>query len=337
MNTNILSYASLVKGIEQFKRSGTKTGSEFNMFDFPSHKYFKILFYFGGLAEDETSGIYSSGLLAPTWEYEIEENEYYKVNSAWAYLKNNDENERAEKLEKFVNLLSNINSESPWYFNSISGIQDALDRKPAENEDKFDLGEIKKLTITCLPDAFDNRIGTLLELYRDITWSWYQKKQILPANLRKFDMAVYVFESQIADWHKVYPELGLGSVENEDDLIIGTNRGFITSYKLLEFHNCEINYNSIKSGWSELNNQTGITPTYTIDISYDDCYEISYNEHMMRKIGDVIATDISQAIISDGIINRNIVYASNIHGRQLKYGDNTYTKIKTNIHLSARS
>ena len=121
----------------------------------------------------------------------------------------------------------------------------------------------------------------------------------------KFDMAVYVFESQIADWHKVYPELGLGSVENEDDLIIGTNRGFITSYKLLEFHNCEINYNSIKSGWSELNNQTGITPTYTIDISYDDCYEISYNEHMMRKIGDVIATDISQAIISDGIINNS--------------------------------
>ena len=69
------------------------------------------------------------------------------------------------------------------------------------------------------------------------------------------------------------------------------------SYKMIEFHNCEFDYNSIKSGWGEVNNQTGFNPTYTIEISYGDCYEISYNEHVMRTIGDVIATDTYQAVI----------------------------------------
>ena len=31
---------------------------------------------------------------------------------------------------------------------------------------------------------------------------------------------------------------------------------------------------------------------YKLDISYNDCYEISYNDIMMRKIGDVILTDL---------------------------------------------
>ena len=62
---------------------------------------------------------------------------------------------------------------------------------------------------------------------------------------------------------------------------------------MLEFHDCEINYNSIKSGLSgALSNQTGFSPSYTIDINYADCYEVSYNDIMMRKIGDVILTDL---------------------------------------------
>lgn len=52
--------------------------------------------------------------------------------------------------------------------------------------------------------------------------------------------------------------------------------------------------------------------------------------------GEKINIELSNNI-SDGIINRNIVYASNIHGRQLKYGDNTYTKIKRTIQINLSS
>jgi hypothetical protein len=291
--SELLTYKNILNDIKNFRQAGTAYDEandkfEFNMFDTPSHKYFKILFYFGSVPEMYATDT-ASGLLAPTWEYfknqnlsfedrDISKTDYYNYNSAWAYLKLNNEEERAEKLEHFVTLLSDINSNSPWYFHSISGIDSALERKSVE-DGKLDVSENKKITITCLPDAYDNRIGTLLDLYRDVTWSWVQKKEIIPANLRKFDMAVYMFESTINNLHK----------END---IIGSESGYKVSYKMLEFHDCEFNYNSVKTGWTEINNEAGFSPKYTIDISYNDCYEISYNDIMMRKIGDVILTDL---------------------------------------------
>ena len=299
--SKILSYAQFLKDRQEFRKSGSSHGSEFNYYDTPSHKYFKILFYFGDSSYTSNKDGLSNGLLHPTWEIFGNKSEseldmiglqYYNYNSAWSYLKLNDENERAEKLEQFVNLLANINSNSPWYFNAISGLDSALERKSAESGN-MEIEDPKKLTITCLPDSFDNRIGTLLELYRDITWSWVHKKEIIPANLRKFDMAVYIFESPLSYWHDI-----------ENDTLDGKNR-YVPSYKMIEFHDCEFNYNSIKSGWGDVNNQDGISPTYTIEISYNDCYEISYNEIMMRSIGDVITTDTYQAIINEHGIVKN--------------------------------
>jgi hypothetical protein len=287
-----LSYYNILQDIKKFKKSGTISidgDSDFNMFDTPSHKYFKILFYFGSSSEFYNASEGGSGLLAPTWEIrdliQAKQNDknystfYYDYNSAWAYLKLNNENERAEKLEQFVTLLSDISTYSPWYFTSVSGIQEALTRVYPD-EGKLEMTD-KKLTINCLPDAYDNRIGTLLDLYRDITWSWVHKKEIIPANLRKFDMAIYIFESPVNNLHK------------SSDIIGSENRdSYKVSYKMIEFHDCEFKYNSAASAWSELNNETGFSPKYTIEISYADAYEISYNEIMMRKIGDVILTDL---------------------------------------------
>lgn len=335
----ILPYYRMLDDIKSFKTSGTAYDMDenFNMFDTPAHKYFKIMFYFGSTAEANDNDIRTaSGLLAPTWqsvtnypddflpsyyepdyyldddmEYDYYDNQdvedyirnsrndnisFYNYNSAWAYLKMNDENERAEKLEQFITLLSDISSKSPWYFSSVGGLQEALERKVAE-DGKLEVAD-KKLTITCLPDAYDNRIGTLLELYRDVTWSWVHKKEIIPANLRKFDMAIYIFETPD---HKLY---------NKDN--------FKPSYKMIEFHDCEFNYNSIKSAWSELNNVDGISPKYTIDITYADCYEISYNNIMMRAIGDVILTDMINASKQDS------AYESKAQG-----DDGQYTTIKS--------
>jgi hypothetical protein len=299
-----LSYGKILRDIHNFRSSGTNTGSDFNMYDTPGQKYFKIMFYFGGLAEDEDNNNYLSGLLAPSWDFNLTDDTYYMSNSAWAYLKMNAEDERADQLKQFVTLLSNINIESPWYFTSISGLADALDRKVA-TDGKLEIGERKKLTLTCLPDAFDNRITTLLELYRSINWSWSLKKEIIPANLRKFDMAIYIFESPSQIYHQ--QDKNISGYDKSDKysgypVIDGTSEGFKPSYKMLEFHNCEIDYNSIKSGWNEISNQTGFNPTYTIEISYDDCYEISYSDQVMKTIGDMIAMDTWQAVISDGVV-----------------------------------
>ena len=310
-DTHILSYGRFLLDRQNFRKAGTKNGNEFNLFDTPAKKYFKILFYFGNDDNDKNRYLgnfgFSNGLLTPTWLMEDFSNSdelpknLYEYNSAWAYLKLNAEDERAEKLKQFVHLLSNINSNSPWYFNSIEGIQEALDRKPASGNN-FEFNETKKITIGCLSDAFDNRITTLLDLYRDITWSWKLKKEILPSNLRKFDMAIFIFETPTNLWHS-----------KEDYL--SENSTYIPSYKMLEFHNCEIDYNSIKSGWAELNNSEGVSPTYKIEISYDDCYEVNWNEFSTQLMGDIIQGDTE-----DLIINR--IYHK--HDKELK---NRYTNI----------
>ena len=315
-----LSYGTFLNDMYRFKKAGGLSSDDFNVFDTPSIKYFKIFFYFlNGSSETTVYNLPgSTGLLAPTWQLNDgmwEDDDYWNYTSAWSYLMMNDDKERAELLQKFIHLLSNISTYSPWYFSSVEGLNEALNRSSVLTEKEFKVPEErKKISIKCLPDAYDNRIGTLLDLYRTIAFSWQQKKEILPANLRKFDMGIYIFESPIKNIH--------GNVNTSNDKVIRSIFGetefpdtnsnpektyennyatignlstskYLTSYKYIEFHNCEIDQNSCGSAFSTISNVEGLTPEYTIDIYFDDCYEYSYNEFLMRQLGDVIAIDSS--------------------------------------------
>ena len=72
MNTNkyeLLSYKDVLESLQKYKKSGTKEGGDFNYFDTPSQKFFKICFYFvnGDGTNNSVQVSNSSGLLAPTW------------------------------------------------------------------------------------------------------------------------------------------------------------------------------------------------------------------------------------------------------------------------------
>lgn len=279
-----LSYATILMDRNNFRKSGTRSGSEFNYFDTPRQTYFKILFYFcNGDADGNINN--NTGLLAPSW---INNNqEYYNYNSAWGYLKMNAEDDRADKLEKFITLLSNISSDAPWTFTSISGLDQALERQVAGQNKEFKVDEErKKITIKCLPDSFDERIGTLLDLYREIVWDWESKREMVPANLRKFDMAIFLFSDPIKNIHT--PKEG-------EEAHLNSSTNYLTSSKYIEFHNCEFEYNSSKSPYGEMNNAEGNQLEYTIDINYDDAYECRWNEFIMEQIGDTIVQDIANA------------------------------------------
>ena len=156
--------------------------------DQPGHLYFKIFFHF---LDDNPMG---NGLLHPSWKYSsgewvtqsnyshrAKELDYWQHSSAWSYLKQNGEEERAAYLKQFVELLSNISTYSPWYFQSISGLGEALQRTTTEVKEE----ERKKITIGFLEDSTDERIGTLLDLYRMSCWSHLHRREMLPVNLRE--------------------------------------------------------------------------------------------------------------------------------------------------------
>lgn len=301
-----LSYQSVYGLRDTFRKAGgvsdTSTGSLFNRTDSPGTFYFRIFFYFNDgrlldLSRDVDSILKDGGIGTTVSNIQ---------NTAINYLLLNNEFERAEILETFVSLLSNINTYSPWYFQKISGLDTAMQRDEFTEDAKMN-SEPKKISITCLTDAYDQRIGTLLDAYRAACFSHRLHKEIVPANLRKFDMAVYLFSTPIANMH------GQRDVKNrsrewdnwtssQGDASFRHNKNttdYITSSKLLEFKNCEIDINSSTSSYSDLSNADGHQFEYTIDINFDDVVEQRYNEFLMRYIGDLIAWDIDYSRTSE--------------------------------------
>lgn len=307
--SNYLSYKQIFQDRIKFRQAGTANGSDWSNYDFPDALYFRILFHFynkPGSGIDNNEGY---GLLHPTWQLidgkEDGENAWVKqthnekraleylpwrYNTAYSYLITNDEQERAQYLKHFITLLSNINSESPWYFKSVKGIEEAINRK--QFTEVFEFKERGRLTIECMPDSFDQRIGTMLDLYRAATYSWANKREIIPTNLRKFDMTVIVFQSPIQRMHmpnsvisQNTPNL-LGQVSSlmfEPDINFATldykqNGPAQASYKIYEFHNCEFDYNSTIAAGDGLINEEPFNTTYNIGIFYDDMYESRYNQ-----------------------------------------------------------
>ena len=274
----------------------------FNALDSPDTRFIKLLFYFDNEAIDGTQnnnylgtnpGLLSTdGMMADSWDL-------YKYGSAYAYLKNNLEIERANELTKFIDLLKSISSESPWYFKEVSGIDEALKRENFKVDE-----EKKKITITCLEDPIDHRISSLLSLYRSIVWSHARKCEILPANLRKFDMGIYLFSSLTVGPHVLRGGEKGTTFDDEswtdiktmerNDLYRSLDYKGIASSKLIEFHNCEISLDSIVSGFSTLSNEDGTKQEFKIDIYYDDCYENEYNQYILDNFGDFLLTDVSE-------------------------------------------
>lgn len=321
------SYTDFVKERINFKKVD---GEGINRYDSPSALYYKLVFYFtkdSGLLglndvyiddsiDDIKVDIIVSKLEKP-FNYKtikdaavkdtdnVDSVRYKNVtmalkNTAYNYLLLNAEYDRAYMLKSFITLLSEINSSSPWYFQEISGLDTALERKMfSEGEFKIE-DKPKQITIKCLHDAYDDRIGTLLDLYRAACFSYTEKKEVVPANLRKFNMGVLVFSAPIRG------KGGKSGIKENRILIPDENTDsnyYIPSAKLIELRNCEIDYNSSKSAWGTLNTTSDpFSPEYTIAINFDDCYESRYNEIMGSVVTDFINADIN---LSPNVITIN--------------------------------
>ena len=311
MNNFLYSYTDFIRERNFFKMVDDKG---MNRYDSPSALYYKIVFYFTD--DSGLLGIYNIGdethahienikKMTPAFDRKTRKNKdpesdtsakkAHYGNTAYNYLLVNDELERAEMLKQFIILLSDINTSAPWYFQEISGLDGALERKIfSEGEVKLE-DKPRQFTIKCLQDAYDNRIGTLLDLYRAACFSYQNKKEIVPRNLRKFNMGILVFNAPIRGKS--------GKSGDKYNMIIipdGDVDFYVPSAKLIELRNCEFDYNSAKSAWGTLNTtDDAFSPEYTITINYDDAYESRYNDIMSGIVTDFINIDINTAISDD--------------------------------------
>lgn len=325
--SNPLEYVSIIQDLQRFRGSARAEG---DYYDFPNQIFFKILFHFQNNSDAIAGGPNAlsnsctdvnqdtaTGFLDPTWlhfgntdqntnpitEAQKDLESLWSYNTAWSYLVLNNEKLRAQNLQSFIEMLSNINSNTPWYFQNIKGLDQAINREMIGTSDFAFKPERDKISIECLPDAYDQRISTLLDLYRSIVWSWEMKREIVPSNLRKFDMTIIAFQMPIKGLNAPRGRMQLSeTIMRNATKIIETNEGYaviydaeklgsnvkLTSYKAWEFHGCEFDYNSTKSTFETISNAEGTSIQPQIDIYYDDCYEIRFNEFLGRHITDLM-------------------------------------------------
>ena len=121
-------------------------------------------------------------------------NEYPSTPSAVAYLAKIGEANRAEYLKAFIQGLQEVNQTRPYYFQTITGITEAHQKNSSFSIDPYTgtTGE-EGITIGCL-EAIDLKITALFNLYKMAVYDSRYKRYVVPKNLLKFDVYVYVQE-----------------------------------------------------------------------------------------------------------------------------------------------
>lgn len=311
---NILSYKTISNSYARLKAKSVHnynfihTYDSDDLFDMPGQFIFKLIFYFNDEADD--NGL-SGGLLnavdaeesvkkligqeihsaKDSSQVDILKRLSKSTNSALFYLLANGETERAEYLNTFLELLSDINVKSPWYWQTLSQIQGLDARKDGNdwNVDNSNNGIPYSIEIGCLQDSVDTRIGTLLSAYKAACFSQQLKKEIVPANLRKFNMGIYIANAAL--FHHL-----------DKDKSIGTPGQ--ASYKYFELRGCEIDPN----GSYVTDGITNVAPfevSHKLKINYSSIYEETYNEYMGKLITDLVKGDFSNTIVN-GVSSVNV-------------------------------
>ena len=263
--------------------------------------YFKVLFKF-----NTNYGLFG-GVLTEEFGYQ-----YGSSNTALQYLwtlrhfyKQEKLNDRIIALYKFTSMLMKINTEYPWMIKGVNNLADALNTYTQEfsKERSFDILFNNERT--------DMKISTLLDLYKFICYDDINCKEILPENLRKFDMSIVFyhipikyFQTAIMVAPKKQIQTGLftgrwAKVESIIEKVYNfmavktsyykfkrmqpdmNNWSNVMSYKMLTFQNCEIDTSSFGKYIenAEINNEKAfMLGNNTMKIKYDRVYYHNMNE-----------------------------------------------------------
>lgn len=140
----------------------------------------------------------------------------YLLQREGAFAAESNRSKRANALVQFQTLLNNINTNSPWFFQSIDGLDklDKISRSGFQDEvgtDNFNPQKTdgKTLTINCL-ESLNLRISALADLYETAMFDADNMRWLVPRNLRKFTM--YIFVTEIRNFFKTSRLTGSSTV-----------------------------------------------------------------------------------------------------------------------------
>lgn len=245
----------------------------------PAWFYFKIFFkfdtqygLFGGIMNDNIKGNDSGDLKEMGFGS--------TVNSAIKYLNINSQNKRHVSLNlysksvalyKFVKTLSYISCNAPWFFNAVHDVNNAL------TVDTENLSKQKSIIIDCLEESVDMKLMTMMDLYKMVVYDDNFQVEVLPENLRKFDMDIVVFQAPLRYLHT--SAIDLKQRTSKYKRLNASSFDERMSFKIFTFKNCEFDYQSLNGMLpSNFTNDKPFSSKPTIKINYDRVYQHTSNE-----------------------------------------------------------
>lgn len=162
---------------------------------------------------------------------------------------------KLDSLLAFKEALYKINSEMPWHWQSLGGVDRLVQFTP---ENPFFGGDEAKLTIGCL-ETINLNIAGLMQLYRKAVWDESRWCYVLPPNLRKFTM--YLF---ISDVRGLYDN-------SADGVLTGAD---LRPYFMFELRFCEFDMTSGNKALADLSASAPEAATNEIIINYNRVYRV---------------------------------------------------------------
>jgi hypothetical protein len=214
------------KGINEFRKGQRRSRN--NYYEDPTYLTFMLQFMY----EDDIN----SPLLADA------DSDTPRVGTAAYYLKNYIKDEdRAYYLKEFVKTLRLVNSQLPWFWQSLAGVDTFINYNVDE---PYRGGDDAKLTITCL-ESLNLMMAGMMDLYRAAMWDEERWVWVVPDNLRKFTMIVYVSEMRKIQETTANGSISAAiqtafSVNSDNQNIVGENLPFF-AFKVSK---CEFELNS---------------------------------------------------------------------------------------------
>ena len=233
---------------------GFKLSKQGNYED-PTYLGFKLVFDFGTLPVNHDDGLPPSPLFKqgsyldndffgtnpfgqPQYSYRSSPNGNISFYSATEYLRQRENGfprggKRSDMLIQFKNTFSDLLNNYPWFIQSINGLDQlplvARTGYPTEGSNEFNSQRTagKVLEFTTL-ESLNLRMTALADLYNQATFDYDNMRELLPRNLRRFTM--YIFVSEIRNFFKTSRLIGsssaLTAINNTANLLgSGNNPG----------------------------------------------------------------------------------------------------------------
>ena len=140
-----------------------------------------------------------------------------------------------------------------------------------------EIGKERFIEIECSEDAVDMRLSTLMDLYRYVCYDPLYQREILPENLRKFDMDVVIFHTPLRYYHAAGKSLAKGSFPYKS--LHADDMGDRMSFRMVTFSGCEFDLGSMTAIPNELNNERAFSMgSNKIKIKYNKAITTVLNE-----------------------------------------------------------